>query len=120
VPVGTERTAARRHPQDPDPTRSTKALAVVWLAAIGLLFSPVVAGALPAGFALLLARSTEAEMRASGGFLTGVTPLRVGTRLARLALLVAVAVIVIGIVFGIFHLGGPGDGDGVRYGSDVN
>lgn|GEM_PF-4944307 len=91
---------------------------MVWLAAVGLLFAPVVAGALPAGFALLLARDTEAEMRASGGFLTGVRPLRIGTALARLALLIAVAVIVVGIVLAVLRLGGSSPT--VQYGPDVN
>lgn len=108
----------RRHPLDPDPVRSTKALAVLWLGALGLVFSPVVAGVVPAVFALVLGRSTEAEMRASAGFLTGTAPLRLGVRLARAALLVAVAVVVIGVVVALFRSGGGSTG--VQYGPDVN
>lgn len=97
-----------RHPLDPDPVRSTKALAVLALGVVAVLFSPVVAGALPAVVALLLARDTVAEMRASEGFLTGLRYLRVGSWLATLALVIATAVVLIGIVVGLFHLFGTG------------
>lgn len=99
--------------------RSTKALAVLWLGVVGLVFSPVVAGVVPAVFALALGRWTEAEMRASEGFLTGTAPLRLGVRLARVALLVAVAVVVVGVVIALFRTGGGGS-TGVQYGPDVN
>jgi hypothetical protein len=80
----------------------------------------VVAGAVPAALALLLARDTEAEMRASGGFLTGGRWLLLGVRLARIALLVVVAVVLLWIVVKLFGSGGGGGGAAPSYGPNVN
>ncbi|MGA8112877.1 MAG: hypothetical protein WCA46_04345 [Actinocatenispora sp.] len=99
--------------------RSTKAVAVQWLGIVAVVFSPVLAGVLPAVFALVLARDTMAQMRASDGFLTGVQPLMWGVRLARLALWVAIVVIVLAVVGWLVRTGAPGS-SGVQYGPDVN
>ena len=111
--------SGQRHPLDPDPVPSTKAVAVQWLGILALVLSPVLAGAVPAALALLMARETTAQMRASEGFLTGVRALHLGVRLARLALLVAVAVVVVGVVIALLRTGGGGAGT-VHYGPDVN
>ena len=111
---------AHRHPMDPDPVRSTKAMAVLALGIIALPLALVVAGAVPAVLALLLARDTEAEMRASGGFLTGGRWLLLGIRLARIALLVVVGVVLVWIVVKLFGSGGGGGGAAPSYGPNVN
>lgn len=111
--------AGRRHPLDPDPVPATKAQAVRWLAIVALAFSPVLAGVVPAVVALVMARETVEQMRASGGFLTGTGPLLSGVRLVRLALLVSVAVVVIGVAVALLRLGGSPSG-GVHYGPGVN
>ncbi len=108
-----------RHPLDPDPVRSSKATAVQWLGIVAVLFSPVLAGVLPAVVALVLARDTAAQMRASAGFLTGARALLWGVRLARLALWIAAAMIVFGVVAALLRAGGPMS-SGVQYGPDVN
>lgn len=110
---------AHRHPADPDPVASSKARAVWWLGLLALVFSPMLAGVVPALIALLLARETTDQMRASEGFLTGVRALRAGSRLARLALLVALTVVVVGVVVALLHAGG-GASDPVKYGPNVN
>jgi hypothetical protein len=111
---------ARRHPLDPDPVRSTKAVAVLTLGVIALPLALVVAGAVPAALALLLARDTEAEMRASAGFLTGGRLLLLGVRLARIALLLVVAVVLLWIVLELFRSGGSGGGPAPSYGPNVD
>jgi hydroxylaminobenzene mutase len=111
---------AHRHPLDPDPVRSTKAMAVLALGIVALPLALVVAGAVPAALALLLARDTAAEMRASEGFLTGGRYLLLGVRLARVALLVVVAVVLLGIVLALFGSGGGSGGAGPSFGPDVN
>ncbi len=108
-----------RHPLDPDPVRSSKATAVQWLGIVAVLFSPVLAGVLPAVVALVLARDAANQMRASAGFLTGARSLLWGVRLARLALWIAAAMIVFGVVVALLRAGGPMS-SGVQYGPDVN
>lgn len=111
--------AGQRHPLDPDPVPSTKAMAVQWLGILALALSPVLAGVVPAALALLMARETTAQMRASEGFLTGVRALHIGVRLARMALLVVVAVLVVAVVVALLRSGGAGSGT-VHYSPDVN
>lgn len=111
--------AGRRHPLDPDPVPATKAQAVRWLAIVALAFSPVLAGVVPAVVALVMARDTASQMRSSEGFLTGTGPLLSGVRLARLALLVSIAVVVIGVAIAMLRTGNGGSG-GVHYGPGVN
>lgn len=107
-----------RHPLDPDPVRSTQAVAVFWLAVLGLVLSPVLAGAVPATVAMVLAAGTRAEMRRSEGFLTGVRYLTAGVRLARIALFVAAGVLAIGVVVLVLNL--LGSPSGPHYGPGVD
>jgi hydroxylaminobenzene mutase len=94
-----------RHPLDPEPTRCTKAGAVLALGIVGAVTGFLIGGAIPATIALLLARSARADMIEAKGYLTGVRMIRVGTRLAWLGIVLAVAAVVVASVIGILHLG---------------
>ncbi|GAB4008478.1 hypothetical protein GCM10029992_64940 [Glycomyces albus] len=83
-----------RHPDDPEPVESTKIVAAHTLAAIGLVLSPFIGGAIPALVALMLARQAEAEVRESEGFLLGGRKLARIRKLAWIAIGVAAAVVI--------------------------
>jgi hypothetical protein len=107
-----------RHPLDPDPTRCTKAGAVLALGIVGALTGFLIGGVIPATIALLLARSARADMIEAKGYLTGVRMLRVGTRLAWLGIVLALAAIVVASVIGILHMGLARSGSHFAPGTD--
>jgi hypothetical protein len=98
--------AVPRHPDDPDVVRDSKSVAVLVLGIVGLLTAPLVGGIVPATLALYLARVARTEMIAAGGFLSGERAVRIGTRLAWAAIIVAAAALVAVIVWGLVGLGG--------------
>jgi hypothetical protein len=108
---------AVRHPLDPDPVRSTKALAVLALGITGALFGVFVGGLIPATLALYLAREVNRERRAGRGFLTGRRPVRVGVAFAWVGIVLAAASLVVLSIIGLLHLAGGG---GTNFGPDVN
>ena len=59
---------------------------------------------------MLLARSARADMIEAKGYLTGVRMIRVGTRLAWLGIVLALAAVVVASVIGILHLGAARSG----------
>jgi hypothetical protein len=93
-----------RHPLDPDPVGSTKASAVLGLGIAAVLLSPLVGGAVPAVIALVLAGQARGEIAASRGYLTGLSRVRVGQRLAWVAIVIAIAALVTAGVIGILGL----------------
>jgi (hydroxyamino)benzene mutase len=93
-----------RHPDDPEPVESTKVVAARLLAAVGVALSPFVGGAIPALIALMLARQAEADIRASEGFLLGASRLPLIRRLAWIALGIATAVVVAGLLLWVLSL----------------
>jgi hypothetical protein len=101
-------TEALRHPLDPDPVRSTKSGAVFGLGLLAALTGVFVGGIVPATIALLLARQARREAYASQGYLTGSAWLRRGERLARVGLMLGIAVIVVLTVIGILDSTNPG------------
>ncbi|NYT93110.1 hypothetical protein [Salinispora sp. H7-4] len=93
-----------RHPQDPDPMRSTKARAVFALGLFGALTGLFVGGVVPATVALVLARQARREAYLSGGFLTGAAWLRRGERLAWTGLVLTMVVVTVLVVIGVIRL----------------
>ena len=83
-----------RHPQDPDPVRSTKAAAVLALGVAALVTGPVIGGLVPATIGLALAREARGDLIAARGYLTGSRKLRAGRMLALIGLGLAVAALV--------------------------
>jgi hydroxylaminobenzene mutase len=97
---------------DPEPVRSTKALAVFVLGLVGLLTGPLVGGVIPATIALLLARQAARQAYAAGGYLTGSALIRRGRRLAWGGLLLALTALVVLLIAGLLHLAvGPSGQD---------
>lgn len=109
-----------RDPRDPDPVPSTKAVAAMALGVVAVITAPFVAGVIPATIALRLAGQAEAEIIASKGFLTGSGRLRRGRWLAQLALLVAAAVVLIGLVLWLVNRIGTIGSPGTDYPSNVD
>lgn len=91
-------TVAPRHPLDPDPVRSTKARTVFALGLVAVLTGPLVGGIVPATLALLLARQARREAYVSRGFLTGSAWLDRGERLARAAVALVAAALVVALI----------------------
>jgi (hydroxyamino)benzene mutase len=83
-----------RHPQDPDPVRSTKAAAVLALGVAALVTGPVIGGLVPATIGLALAREARGDLIAARGYLTGSRKLRAGRMLALIGLGLAIAALV--------------------------
>ncbi|GAA2519804.1 hypothetical protein [Pilimelia columellifera] len=81
--------AASRHPDDPDPVRSSKAVAALLLASVAVPTAALVIGLAPATIALLLAGQARRETFDAGGYLTGAALLTWTERLAWLAVVVA-------------------------------
>ncbi|MEV0393522.1 hypothetical protein [Polymorphospora rubra] len=104
TPVTVPPPAASRHPLDPDPVRSTKAMTVFWLGLVAAITGVVVGGVAPATIALLLSRQARREAYASGGYLTGSAWLDRGERLAWAGLTLAATTLVIGLVIGLINL----------------
>jgi TctA family transporter len=108
-----------RHPDDPDPVESSKVVAAYTLAAIGVVLSPFVGGAIPAVLALVLARQAEDDIRASEGFLLGASRLPRIRRVAWVALGIAAAVVLLILLVHIIDLargaGGPTFGRDIAY-----
>lgn len=96
--------AGARHPQDPDPARSTKAAAVLALGVAAIVTGPMVGGIVPATIGLMLAREARGDMIAGGGYLTGARQLHIGRILAWVGLILAVAALVTASVFGLISL----------------
>ncbi len=105
-------TDALRHPLDPDPVRSTKAVAVFVLGVAAVVTGFFLGGLIPAVLALVLARDAESELRRSGGFLTGWRLLRAGVLLAWVGVVLAATALVIAAIIGLVHLAvSPGGSD---------
>ena len=107
-----------RHPLDPDPVRSAKAGAVLWLGIVAAVTGFFVGGLVPATLALLLARDARAEMVAAGGYLTGGRRLRTGIALAWAGIVLAATAIVLAAIVGLLHM--AADGGGQHLGPNVN
>ncbi|HEU5128036.1 MAG TPA: hypothetical protein VFU12_08605 [Glycomyces sp.] len=118
--IEAQHSGGARHPDDPDPVESTKVVAALTLAVLGVVFSPFVGGAIPALLALVLARQAEADIRDSEGFLLGAGRLGRVRRLAWTAVGVAAAVVVVLLLVWVVHMarsaGGPiyDSGEAVR------
>jgi len=93
---------ALRHPADPDPVRSTKATAVFALGFAAMLAGPFVGGIIPATIALLLAREVRADLHAAGGYLLGTSRYERGVRMVRTGIVLAIAVVVLAVVRGLY------------------
>ena len=93
-----------RHPLDPEPVRCSKAGAVLALGIAAAVTGVFVGGLIPATIALLLARSAREDMIAAGGYLTGVRLIRVGTWLAWLGIVLALAALVSLSVYGLLRV----------------
>ncbi|GIG69858.1 hypothetical protein [Phytomonospora endophytica] len=111
-----------RDPRDPDPVPSTKAVTALALAVVAVITAPFIGGVIPAVLALRLAGQAEAEIVASQGFLTGSARVRRGRWLAQLALLIAVAAVLLGLLLWLVSRigvagGGPAGND---FPSDVD
>jgi hypothetical protein len=109
--------APRRHPADPEPATSSKALAVLALGIVGVVLMLCGGGLVPGVVGLVLARPARAEIGASGGFLTGGRPLRIGEVLSWVAVAVSavvIALVVVGLLLGSVDGGSP------HYGTNVN
>lgn len=96
-----------RHPLDPEPVASTKAIAVFVLGLVAVVTGPLVAGAVPAAVALALGRQARADLIAGQGYLTGAQRLRQGELLALIGLgLSAVSLVVAAVVAILTAAGG--------------
>jgi hydroxylaminobenzene mutase len=106
-----------RHPLDPDPVRATKATAVFALGLTAALTGLFVGGVIPATIALLLAREARADLVAAGGFLVGTRRVRQGVALAWVGIVLALGVIVLAVVRGLYVWAATG---GVDFDPTVN
>jgi hypothetical protein len=108
---------AVRHPLDPDPVRSSKAVAVLILGITAAVTGFFVGGLIPATLALLLAREVDQERLAARGFLTGRRAVRIGVALAWVGVVLAAAALVILAIIGLLRLS---DSAGGSFGPNVN
>jgi hypothetical protein len=106
-----------RHPLDPDPVRSTKAVGVLVLGITAAVTGLFVGGLVPATLALLLSRQAHREMLAARGFLTGGRTLRIGVRLAWVGVGFAAVALVALAIYELLKLSGTG---GTDYAPTVN
>ena len=83
--------------------RCTKAGAVLALGIVATVTGFLVGGAIPAIVALVLARQARRDMVEAKGYLTGVRMLRIGTGLAWLGIVLALAALTAAAIIGIFH-----------------
>jgi hypothetical protein len=95
---------AQRHPLDPEPVRSTKAGAVLFLGVVAVLTGPLVGGIVPATIALVIGRQAYAELVSAQGYLTGERHLRIGLTLAVVGGVLALAAVVTASVIGLVGL----------------
>lgn len=93
-----------RHPLDPDPVRSTKAVAVLALGIVAAVTGLLVGGVIPATLALVLARQGSAEIASSGGYLTGRRRLRAGVAFAWVGIGLAATALVIAAIIGLLYM----------------
>jgi hypothetical protein len=93
-----------RHPLDPDVTRSTKAILVLALGIVAAVTGGLLGGVIPATIALIIARSTRADLVASRGYLTGDRMMRIGVGLSWLGIVLAIAALVVAAIMGLLHL----------------
>ena len=107
-----------RHPLDPDPVRSGKASAVLWLGIVAAVTGFFVGGLVPATLALLLARDARTEMVAAGGYLTGGRRIRTGVALAWAGIVLAATAIVLAAIVGLLHMAAGGGAQ--HFGPNVN
>jgi (hydroxyamino)benzene mutase len=97
-----EQPAVVRHPADPDPVRSSKATAVYALGYLAVLTGPLIGGVIPAVIALMLAREARADLHAAEGYLVGTRRYERGVALAWTGIVFAIAVVVVGVVRGLY------------------
>jgi hypothetical protein len=116
--VGSIDIANVRHPLDPDPIPSTKALAVLALGIVAAVTGFFIGGLIPATLALLLARDARREMSAARGFLAGGRRIRIGVALAWVGIVLAACAVVAATVVGLLHAAG-GSGS-ANYAPNVN
>jgi hypothetical protein len=107
-----------RHPLDPDPVPSTKAVAVLALGITAAVTGFFLGGLIPATLALLLARDARREMTAARGFLTGGRRIRIGVALAWVGIVLAAAALVTASIVGLLH--SAGSAGGANYDPNVN
>lgn len=105
-----------RHPADPDPTRSTKANAVLVLGVVAVLTGPLIGGVIPALIALLLAREVRADLGTAEGFLLGTRRYERGVALAWTGIVLAIAATVVAVVHGLYLWAATG---GIDFESNV-
>ncbi|HEY2671433.1 MAG TPA: hypothetical protein VGJ07_13810 [Rugosimonospora sp.] len=106
-----------RHPLDPDPVPSTKALAVLALGIVAAVTGFFIGGIIPATIALLLARDARREMSAARGFLSGGRRIRIGVALAWVGIVLAACAVVVAAIVGLLHAAGSGS---ANYAPNVN
>ena len=116
--MGSIDVASVRHPLDPDPVPSSKAVAVLALGVAAAVTGFFVGGLIPATLALLLARDARREMSAAKGFLTGGRRIRVGVALAWVGIVLAACALVLAAIVGLLHMA-SGSG-GSNYAPNVN
>ena len=102
--------APGRHPLDPEPVRSSKAVAVFALGVVAVLTGPLIGGVVPATIALLLGRQARREAYAAGGFLTGQARIRQGERLAWIGLALVLTALVVVLIAGLLDWAGTPPG----------
>jgi hydroxylaminobenzene mutase len=95
---------AVRHPLDPDVTRSSKAIVVLALGIVAAVTGALVGGVIPATVALIIAKSTRADLVAASGYLAGAKMMRTGVRLAWLGIVLAAGALVVAAIIGLLHL----------------
>lgn len=101
---GAPGTGTSRHPLDPDPTRSTKAAAVLALGVAAVVTGPLVGGIVPATLGLVMGREARVDLIAGRGYLTGSRQLRIGLILAWIGIALAAAALVTASVIGLLSL----------------
>lgn len=95
--------AERRHPDDPEAVRASKARAVWWLGLASVITGPLVGGVIPATVAFVLAAQFRRDANPAGGFLTGAATVRRGERMAWIGITLAATAVVVAIVAGMFQ-----------------
>lgn len=116
--MGSIDVASVRHPLDPDPVPSSKAVAVLALGVVAAVTGFFLGGLIPATLALLLARDARREMSAAKGFLTGGRRIRIGVALAWVGIVLAACAVVVASIVGLLHLAASSGGS--NYAPNVN
>lgn len=110
--------AERRHPDDPEAVRASKARAAWWLGLASVVTGPLVGGVIPATVALVLAAQFRRDAHPAGGFLTGAETVRRGERMAWIGITLAAAAVVAAIVVAMFQAASTPPGP--EYGPNVD